>query len=198
MAVVSAGLYKIILEQAYSGQVVLNTFFYLNSLGSDDEQDKAADAFDITILPILKTIQATSLAYSEIRAINVTGDLADFVLTPTTTAGTLAGDPVNTFTAAAIRLNRTTKETRNGQKRFAGMVEAQMNNQAWEAPYVTLLGTLATALVADITTVGGIFEAVIARQDPITPTNWNANPVASATVNSFVSSQVSRKRGVGI
>jgi len=195
---VTTGLYKVILQQSYSAQTILNTFWYLHTLGNDDEQDKCAEAFDLTILPVLKTIQAVSLQYVSIRAINVTGTLADFVLTPTTLLGTLTGDPVNTFTAAAIRLNRTTKETRNGQKRFAGMVEIQMNNQVWDAGYVVLLENVATALVANISTVGGIFEPVIARQDAVTPTNWIANPVASATVNSFVTSQVSRKRGIGI
>lgn len=198
MAVITEGLYKIILEQTYSAQTLLNVFWFVNSLGSDDEQDKAAEAFDETILPILKAAQATSLTYTSIRAVNVTGDLADFVLTPTTLAGTSVGDPVNTFTAAGIRLNRTTKETRNGQKRFAGMVEQRMENQAWDAAFLVVLGDVADALVADISTVGGIFEPVIARQDPITPTNWFANPVASATVNAFVTSQVSRKRGQGI
>ncbi len=198
MAVVTAGLYKIILEQSYSAQTVLNTFWYLNSLGSDDEQDKAAQAFDEDVLAVLAAVQHTTLVYNSIRAINVTGDLADFVLTPTTSSGSNAGTAVNTFTAAGIRLNRTTKETRNGQKRFAGMVEEEMSNQSWTAAYITTLETLATALVADISTVGGIFEAVIARQDLVTPTNWFANPVASATVNDFVTSQVSRKRGQGI
>ncbi len=198
MAVVTAGLYKVILEQFYSAQIILNTFWYLNSLGSDDEQDKAATAFDEDILPILKLIQDDSLTYTSIRVVNVTGTLADFVLTPTTGGGTVVGAPVNTFTAAGIRLNRTTKETRNGQKRFAGMTEENMGNQTWIAAYVTLLEDLAAVLVADISTVGGIFESVIASQDPITPSNWFANPIASATVNSFVTSQVSRKRGHGI
>lgn len=197
MAIITDGLYKIILEQTYSNQTVLNTFWYVNSLGSDDEQDKAADAFDETILPILKNIQSDSLLYLSIRAVNVTGDLADFVKTPTTGAGTQAGLEVNTFTAVGIRLNRTTKETRNGQKRFAGMTEDLMANQSWTAPFLVLVELVADALVADISTVGGIFEPVIARQDLVTPTNWFANPVASATVNTFVTSQVSRKRGHG-
>ncbi len=198
MPVITAGLYQVILEQDYRGQTVLNSFFFEENLGSDDEQELCAQAFDEDLLIALAPIQHTSVVYISIRAKNVTGDLADFVRTPTTSAGTLVGLPLSSFIAAGIRLNRTTKETRNGQKRFCGATEEAMAVQSWDPTYLTVLETLGLALVAPITTVGGIFNPVIARQDPIIPTNWTTNPVQSHTVRSTVTSQVSRKAGSGI
>ena len=198
MPIITQGLYKVILEQTYSAQTLLNTFFYLQSLGADDEQDLCAQAFDEDILPVLKDIQHSSLGYDNIRVVNVTGTLADFNRTPVTTDGVLTGVAVNSFTAVGIRLNRTTKETRNGQKRFAGQSEEVLNNQSFTAGYLTNVELVSDALVADISTVGGIFEPVIARQSKIDPLDWIINPVASGTVNDFVTSQVSRKRGKGI
>lgn len=193
MPEITEGLYRIVLEQTYRGQIVLNTFFYTNSLGNDDEQELAAQAFDEDVLPTIATVQHETVFYTSIRAQNVTGALADFVLTPTATEGDIVGTPMASFIAAAIRLNRTTKETRNGQKRFCGQTEELTDTQTWETSYVTLLETLGTVLTEQMITVGGIFDPQIARQDPQDPLTWVINAVASHTVDNRVRSQVSRK-----
>lgn len=198
MPVITTGLYKVILEQTFSAQVIINTFWFEHTLGDDDDQELCATAFDEDLVAVIAGITNPSLSYVAIRAQNVTGDLADFVLTPTVTAGTLAGLAMNSFTAAGIRLNRTTKETRNGQKRFCGMSEEFALSQVWTAGFITNLEFLAGKLADQISTVGAIFNPVIARQDPITPTNWIVNAVASATVNADITSQISRKKGQGI
>lgn len=197
MALITEGLYQIILEQSYGGQTVLNRFWYENTLGSDDEQDKAAEAFDEDVLPGLSLIQNTGVSYVKITAKNVTGDLADHVMTPTTTAGTLVGNHLPSFIAASYRLHRTTKETRNGGKRFCGAREEDVAAQLWIAAYFSALGTFAGVLIADISVVGGIFSPVIGRFNPLTPTQWTSNPIATASASQIVSSQVSRKQGVG-
>lgn len=193
MTVITAGLYKVILEQNYRGQAMVNTFFYENSLGNDDEQELCAQAFDEDVLAAIADAQHTTMNYLAIRAQNVTGNLADFVRTPDTLVGALVGDALNTFTAAGIRLDRTTKDTRNGHKRFAAQTEEVAETQNWSAAYLLVLEDLAAILAVPITTVGGVFNPVIARQDPITPAEWTVNPVAGATVNLFITSQVSRK-----
>jgi len=198
MAVVTAGLYKVILEQGYLGVEVRNTFFYLHSIGSDDLQAECAEAFEDDILPDLIAVQNTSLFYNNIRVQNVTGILADANRDPVATAGIDVGAAAPSFLAFSIRLNRETKETRNGHKRFCGLVEENISSQFLEAGYVTQLGNVATVLVADISIVGAVFTPVIARQDAITPTNWVVNNITSGTVSGFVTSQVSRKAGRGI
>lgn len=194
MAVITSGLYKITLLQSYSAQNVLNTFFYEHTLGLDDDQDLCGLAFDEDILALLAAIQHTSLTYTEIRTNNVTGDLADTLTTPSQANGDLVGDPLNTFSSVGIRLDRTTKETRNGQKRFAGLTEDVVVNQGFTSGYLVDVAILGVALSGDIDTPGAIFAPVIARQDPITPANWTTNPVQTATINTFVTHQVSRAR----
>lgn len=193
MPVITTGLYQVILEQNYRGQAVLNSFFYEENLGNDDEQELCATAFDEDIMATLALAQHTSLIYNSIRVRNVTGNLADFLLTPTIIVGQLIGTAINSFTAAGIRLNRTTKETRNGQKRIAGQTEEVAETQTWQAAYIDLLDDLGDVLILPITTVGGVFNPVIARQSIVTPTDWTVNPIASFTANNFITSQTSRK-----
>ncbi len=193
MPQISSGLYQILLEQNYRGQQVLNSFFYEHTLGQDDEQNLAALAFDETIMDEIVKIQNLTNNYVVIRAKNVTGSLADAVLVPSQADGDVIGEAVNTFTAAGYRLNRTTKETRNGQKRFSGMVEENMETQAWSAAFKIILDAFALILAGQITTVGAVFDPVIARE-LVTPVgDWLANPVSSVTANNFITTQNSRK-----
>lgn len=193
MPEITEGLYKVTLVQEYRSQVVQNVFFYEHTLGTDDQQEECAEAFDEDILPQLKLIQHSTLLYTAIRVANPTGDLADFVLTPTTPDGVQTGDPLSSFTACSFLLSRTTKETRNGQKRFAGMTEQNADTQRWETTFQAALDTFAPFLSAQISIVGALFNPVIARQNLITPTIWTVNPVASAQARSTITTQVSRK-----
>ena len=193
MPIIQDGLYKVTLHQEYSAQAVQNVFFYEHTLASDDQQEECAEAFDDDVLADLALIQNVGISYISIRVANVTGTLADFVRNPTTTVGIRAGQSLNSFTAASFRLNRTTKETRNGHKRFAGMLEEDAFGQNWIAAYQTVLETFAPFLGAQISVVGALFNPVIARQDLITPENWTVNPVASVLHSSQVASQISRK-----
>lgn len=193
MSVITNGLYKVVLHQLYASQLIQNVFFYEHTLASDDEQEDCAEAFDDDVLLNLKAIQGTTLTYTTIRVANVTGDLADFVRNPTTTAGVQAGAPMNSFTACSFKLNRTTKETRNGHKRFAAMTEENAFNQNWISAFQTSLETFAPFLGAQISVVGALFNPVIARQSLIDPSEWTVNPVASVTASLQVASQVSRK-----
>lgn len=189
----SAGLYRVILEQEYQNRVVFNVFGYLHSLGQDDEQDLAAQAFDEDIMPQIKTVQGFALDYTSIRAINITGSLADVVITPSEASGIVAGDAVTGFVAAPFRYNRETKDTRNGSKRLCGMVEQNLVTTGFEAAYFILLQSLATVFGTDISTVGGIFTPIILGEETITPGTWNYNTIVSVQALQRSTSQVSRK-----
>lgn len=197
MPLITSGLYQIVLEQQMDGQVLLNRFWYENTLGLDDLQDICAAAFDLDVLPGLSLIQSDTLSYVSITCKNVTGSLADFVRVPVTTVGTLTGQPIATFNAAGYSLIRTTKETRNGSKRFAGQTEIEASGQIWSAAFFTVLAGFSGVLLGDITEPGGTFDPVIGRFNPLTPTLWTANPIANVSASINITSQVSRKRGVG-
>lgn len=189
----SAGLYRIILEQTYQGKAIFNVFGYLHSLGQDDEQDLAAQAFDEDIMPQIKVVQSVNLAYTSIRAINITGSLADEVITPSEASGQAAGDDVVSFVSAPFRYNRETKDTRNGSKRLAGMLEQNLVGTGFLGSFFTALQTLATVFGTDISTVGGIFVPIILGAETVTPGTWNYNSIVSVQALQRSTSQVSRK-----
>lgn len=193
MPTASAGLYTVILEQLYQGKTLFNVFSYLHTLGQDDEQDLCAQAFDEDVMTPISIIQNTSLDYTSIRAINVTGTLADEVITPSVASGVDAGVEVVSFVTAPFRYNRETKDTRNGSKRLSGLVEENVVTTGFVAAYFTQLQTFATVLETDISTVGGIFSPIILGSETVTPGTFNFNTIVSVQALNRTTSQVSRK-----
>jgi hypothetical protein len=193
----TAGVYKVTLEQDYLSQRIVNTWFYEHVALDDDAQLFCLNAFEEDILPSLADCQSVNLTYFSLRCANVTGTLADVARLPDPSGGTRTLTDINSFTAAGIRLNRTTKETRNGYKRIAGMGEEDTTGNTWTTAYTILLLALA-GYMDDIITIGTqSFYPVIAKQKPLFPEIWITNRIDSCTVNPFITSQVSRKRGVG-
>jgi len=193
MPTTDAGIYRVILEQTFQGKTIFNVFGYLHTLGQDDEQDLCAQAFDEDIVPECALIQTDELTYDTIRAINVTGTLADEVISPATGSGTLSGAEVAGFIGCSFRYNRETKDTRNGAKRFAGILEADMIGVGFEAAYFAKMGVLAGHLSTDISTVGGIFTPIILGKETATPGTWTYNTIVSVQALNRQTSQVSRK-----
>lgn len=193
MPTASAGLYKLVLEQTYLGSTIFNVYGYLNSLGLDDEQDLCAQAFDEDVMANLAGLQSVNLTYDSIRVINITGTLADEVITPGQADGDVVGNDMAPFVCAPFRYNRATKDTRNGSKRYSGMVEQNLVGETFTVAYLASLAAHATILQTDITTVGGIFTPIIIGQETITPGLWNYNTLTSVQALDRVTSQVSRK-----
>jgi len=194
MPEVTAGLYQVIFEQSFQTQIVINRHWYQHTLDLDDEQELLANAFDDDVVAAYSGAQSSSLLYESIRVVNVTGDLADFIMSPTIVGGSNDGEPLPSINAAGIKLLRTTKETRNGQKRVAGGREDDQNNGTWSAPYLALLDTLGDALVGQVSQPGGIFDPVIGRIDLGPPVVYTINTIAGHLINDDVTSQVSRKK----
>lgn len=147
------------------------------------------------------TNSRTSITTIECRRLN---DLADFGESPIGIPGNVVDDQLPSFVAYAIRLNRATKETRSGAKRYPGVGEADTNpgGSALNAGAIIRLEALATALAVPITEDGETFTQVIVgnKIDRSGPTpvvrpeaDWIFNGIQSITVKSRVTSQASRK-----
>lgn len=118
--------------------------------------------------------------------------------------GTLAGVALPSFVAASIQLFRTTKETRNGWKRYAGGSESVLTGNNWDASMITGLQTVAALLNDTLTAVGGTLEPVIVRRtftgDPpvLNPVSqWIYNIIQSAAPAGLATTQNTRKKGRG-
>lgn len=193
MPTTAEGIYEIVLEQTYQGQSLINVFHYRESLGSDDEQVLCAQAFDEDLMPGLAVLLSVNLEFNNIRCANLTGDLADINRTPNQPDGDVVGSDVVSFVAAPFRYNRTTKETRNGSKRFAGMVEENLVTVAYTGLYIAALQAYALLLETDISTVGGIFEPIILRKPPTEAGVYTYNQVLGVQALNRTTTQSSRK-----
>lgn len=198
MPAVTNELFKVVLTGTYFSQVWNSVFWYYNvaGVGNLNLQD-VADDFDAEIMVAFGNVANTSTIFSNIRVAHVNGTLADVNRTPSVLIGVRAGNATPPFVAASIRLNRTTKETRNGWKRIIGPVEEDMGALSWSGSYVTLLDALGTAMEQQLSMGGAVnnLDPVIVRQ--LTPTTWLYNLIAGTQSINKPTTQNSRKVGVG-
>jgi len=194
MSVTSVGLYEVVLEQAFFGQVILNVFHYLSNTSDDDVQELCATAFDEDVLLAVSNIQSTNIVYKTVRANNLTGVLADATVIPSISTGAIVGTVVADFVACAFRYNRVEKATRNGSKRFGGMTEEVLEGGGFTAAYDTTAIATAVVLGTDISTVGGVFTPVILRKPDDGFGNWTYNTIQNVQYLDRVTTQNSRKK----
>lgn len=156
---------------------------------------------------VLDLSQSVTLILNDVVLDNVTNGL-DFFNQPVVSAGILAGELLPNFVAIPIKQNRETKITRNGSKRVGGLVEAQsLNNQLiLTAPQRTgledMFGTDVPVDAPPAANEAALAPVIVGRTlNPVTGQYeldlGRVNNVTSASVGVFVTSQVSRKRGVG-
>ncbi len=187
------GLYEVILEQTIQGRNVKNVFHYLATLGQDDDQDLIATAFADDILPGLQVITSVGLTFDEVRVANLTGLLADFSLVPSTTGGNRVGSSTADFLSMPYRLIRTTKETRNGAKRFGGLLEEDIQGGGFTAAYFIEMQTFAAILAGQISTTGIIAEPIVLRKPDVLGV-WTYNEVSNVVAVNHQTTQNSRKK----
>lgn len=193
MPVASTGIYEIVLVCDYLAQECLNVFHYVSNVGDDDIQQECGDAFDVDNLPDIAIIQSEDLTYEEIVVRNLTGDLADAVITPTTTTGTVVGLEMPSFVAASFRYARQSKDTRNGAKRFTGMVEENVVQNSFVAAFQTLMDTLAAVLDNSISNAGKTFQPIILHKPPDGAGVYTFSTLNAVVALGRVTTQNSRK-----
>lgn len=197
MAVITAGLYRVDLFQNYINQEVVNSFWY-RELGGDNDQASALNlALDNVLMTPLATMQHEDVLYVNLRCTPMFGIGIEDNRTPAQARGLKTGTKMSTFMAASIRLNRSTNELRNGWKRFTGLTEEEVGASAFAAPLITELQAIGG--VIDMALVDGAktFQPVIVRKPFSTLANspsWEFTDVASTTVLDRPTTQSSRKQ----
>ncbi len=192
MPTTDEGIYELVLEQTYGAEKLKNVFHYRHSLGSDDEQNNCADAFNEDVLPALKDLQNTLIAYTEVRVANLTGDLADASHLPSFANGVVAGDVMPSFTAFSYKYVRTSKDTRNGAKRFGGVIEENVTGNNWLPAFFTDMQLHESTLSGQIDVLGHIFVPIILRKPDVAGL-FTYNDVANVLAQNRVTTQNSRK-----
>lgn len=150
------------MEWGSTGINLENVYHYEKAAeGSPDQAsaDELASWFDLTFLPIQAQIQTDQVKFQNIlvQDIDVT---VESVRIPATAQGQVLLDPMPQWAALSFVLRGTTKVTRPGGKRLAGVPEANFNStgQISVPAYETNVNTYASALTS---TPGAGWEAVI-------------------------------------
>lgn len=183
---------------------VCNVFFYVVKVwtGNADLSDVANNFISQVINPI-RAIQSSSLEYQQVAVENVTDGL-EFVEVSYVQTGSVGGTPaLPSYVAATFKLGRTTKITRNGSKRFAGITEADVidNNTNF---LTSQTDPIEAALAADLDVVvssvsEGTLGPVIVGRDVLGHLDLaRINAVSFGLLSQNISSQVSRKAGQGV
>lgn len=136
---------------------------------------------------------------------SLTGDFGEFGIPLAEQAGTRAsgaGTPLPPFVAASVRLTVATRLTRPGQKRFAGLTEADISGTTIGAvPTAAIAALMAVmdgpALVLGAPVLLGELYPQIVRRDPVTGLPVARQAVTGSLISPFVSTQNSRKVGHG-
>lgn len=188
-----SGLYEVVLVQDYISQRCLNVFHYKSNTSEDDIQFQCGTAFNVDNLPDIALIQSEDVTYQDILVRNITGTLADAAVTPGTANGNVVGLELATFYAASFRYNRVSKDTRNGAKRFTGMIEENVQNNSFTGAFQTLMDALAIVLDNDISSAGKTFQPIILRKPSLGAGVWQYSDVQTVTALDRATTQNSRK-----
>jgi hypothetical protein len=194
--------------QTFFGSTFLNVYHYVqDTAGTADSASNVAAAFLTTVLPDILAMQSESLEHTLIE-VEQLGSLTNYTTLVLIGAdGTETGSDMPQYNSAAFKLVRTTKETRNGSKRIAGMTEENVTGNNFTAGFKTemdgVAATLESPLVSGSIThlpaiVGGKYDTTVTPAVLKPVANWVYNPISSVAASSRVTTQNTRKVGRGI
>jgi hypothetical protein len=149
----------------------------------------------------IEAIQSVGVVHTTLWYDNLTNTAEYFSWDWSSEIGLITGEMLPAYVALSFMLRRTTKTTRNGSKRYVGLVEPWVEDGTFVGT-TAAIETVQDALGADIIhDVGGdeyTLNPVIIGRDPDTGElelgNWN--PIRNGVFRG-VSSQNSRKRLYG-
>jgi len=197
-------LYQLIDRQEFASQTVLNVYYYrlVSSGGSAPFANDLALAFFETLIPAIIDVQVEGLHHNALE-VSCPDDPSDFI-TLTIVApdgvGTAGTDGLPPFVAGAIRLNRASRELRNGQKRLAGPPESAQTNGTVTGTYTTSMNVIAALMAGSLTETGhsSVFVPRIVRKQRTPPYAITADIGISSAEFTKLSSQNTRKIGRGV
>lgn len=198
----SAQIIEIQDRQALFGQEVLNRYWYrLDSLANVNASNVATEFIDTVIAGVI-FFQNEALVHLDVTVINHS-DPTVFGTFTSNVAG-LGGstDLLPPFASVGIRLNRASRELRNGQKRIAGLAEANQVDGIFTSAFLTVVATNAPAITDTLVDGAQNFVPVIVRNrptkndpsvDPDDATTWKFVFISGLTIKNAVTTQNSRK-----
>ena len=175
--------------------------YIIEVFGADADIETLLDSLETNIVDLLINMQSESLTYVELRIDNLT-DTITFDVRSLSQIGANASESEPSYVAGGFRKFVSTKITRPGSMRVAGIPETDVINNNWTGAQLAK-DNFALALAASVSngltgTTAIEIAPVIARQlTPGPPATFVTNAVSGADWSLSITSQVSRKAGVG-
>lgn len=185
------------------GEATTNVYYYQSASASaaGDYLEDAVAQFITEVVAVITPVVANTTAFNKFVAKNLTNGL-DYYEEPNNLPGALTSPALPSQTTFTVKLTRATLLTRNGSKRYSGLVEAGVTGNLinWVTAQKNALQAGHEA-VLDYSSGGGTVSlgpVIVGRITTPGPTYGDLdlskiNPVLAAVAGLFTSSQVSRK-----
>lgn len=187
--------------QSLFGDQLCNIFYYVVKIWTGNATMRnILEAFEAQVITPVSGMQTASLLHNALRGDDLTDGITFFETDPNIAGSFAVGDTLPSLVALAMRLNRTTKITRPGQKRFAGLSEAVVEINKFITTTAELIAAQA-AVASDLVVNApfpddGLLTPIIVGRDILGHLDLNRFvEVSSVSLVEPVSSQVSRKPG---
>lgn len=213
-------VYSVQLKQLDRGQDCFNTFFYQQVLEfvttNPTKAQTLAENWRTQVLPTISAIQPAEVITTDIIVKNLFDESDGYALTLSTPGGYTSDRQLeSTFNAIGIALNGDNPAVKNGAKRMAGVFEDYIDDGVITgSDLITKLNAMDAKFSAFVT-VGlvipdNVFKPVIVKRvrsgDPghysyRLPANLGETVLSTVVValfNAVVTSQITRKIGIGI
>jgi hypothetical protein len=198
----TAQIIEIVDNQVLFGQQVINRYWYRLDTSSTPDLPSLGNDFQVDVLIPLLQIQSSELEHIDLTIINHS-NLANYYTDPVNLPGILTDPAVMPpFCAIGVRLNRSSRDMRNGQKRIAGLQENYQSDGFLESG---ILGTVATAVsgMDNVLTesIRNYYPVVVRDRptkldpdiDPYDTSTWRYTFVSGVVVKNAITTQNSRK-----
>jgi hypothetical protein len=205
---VNIGDYLLVKDfQTMFQQQILNVYtFRVTATPADPTYAGFLDAFENTFVTDIAAQQCDVLTHNRIEVDNLTNGLEFAAKDISVQGGGSCGSPAPPFVCVSIRMSRSTKITRNGYKRYAGLSSTSYEDgvlvtaavQSWSLQVAALLDNPVSWI--DNNSETWTWESVIIGRNKVTGDYdlSRVNEVASAVVLENVTTQNTRKYGRGV
>lgn len=212
MAITEGNLIEVVVKQTAFQQQILNTWTYevtgtFTGISAGAVANAYWQAVKATYRGIIADAYNPYFSAVSVRVLDdPLGDYGEYSVPTGERAGTRAGgtgDLAPVFLATGVRLTVDTRVTKPGQKRFGGLMEADIANGVIASPVITAIDALMSVAAVGTLTLGSPalgmdLLPVVVRKDPNTGLPTASQEITGYLVNIQVTSQNTRKIGRGV
>lgn len=188
------GVYELILRSTYYDEEIINRFHYVDVDARTGISEQIALAFDLQNTNQLVTLVNDEYTFDTIEVTELGSNNEIFVRNILNGVGSLAGLPVAPHITWTAKLSRTTRDTRNGSKRWSGLTESAMVDTGLTNNTLTAFQAVMDNLLVPLDILGiNTDMAIVSRPQGQTQGPWNFSYVGSIQALNRITSQNTRK-----